>query len=110
MPTSAESGAVDGEIKVSGGTHQLWRVQEKVLTARTERGKQIGLRCPLRRASGKPYSDSDADFLLLHCRTAPEPNQFGELHGSALIPWHVLVEGGYVATKGTRTAAATAGR
>eukprot|EP00392_Amoebophrya_sp_AT5.2_P006828 g6840.t1 len=79
------------------------RIQEKLLSVRRERGKEYGLRCPMRRASGKPYAQKDADFLLLHARAdvsgvAASPSRISSnelpLHGSALIPFRVLAETG----------------
>eukprot|EP00392_Amoebophrya_sp_AT5.2_P014455 g14604.t1 len=76
------------------------RIQEKALTIRRDQGKEYGLRCPMRRASGKPYTAADADYLLLHVRARtddaaknalmPDSPHSSRLHGSALIPWRVL--------------------
>eukprot|EP00392_Amoebophrya_sp_AT5.2_P011365 g11442.t1 len=74
-----------------------FRIQEKLLTVRKERGKT---------ASGDPYDEDDADFLLLHARAedaTAEPMKLEDilagglpLHGSALIPFRVLAREGYV--------------
>eukprot|EP00392_Amoebophrya_sp_AT5.2_P014395 g14544.t1 len=107
---SSASGSAVSESDEGGGSTKpkSIRIQEKVLTIRKERGSEFGLRCPMRRSSGKPYKAGDADYLLLHARAdaaqvaesdqvVPTSANSVTLHGSALIPWRVLIEEGIVA-------------
>eukprot|EP00392_Amoebophrya_sp_AT5.2_P008501 g8528.t1 len=92
-----ENEAVDGYVWLDSDPGTKYRVQEKCLSWRYERGKPIGLRCSLRRASGRNYSVTDADFLLLHARMeAPGTGTEFRIFGSALISWKELQENGYL--------------